>query len=90
MIGIGGVQIWFWSHSLGNLGGATHSIGLARAGADWIYAVRRVGDGESEVSPYDAMPRLSEFLGELGFASYRNLGCDQVLLVEGRTEIKTL
>jgi energy-coupling factor transporter ATP-binding protein EcfA2 len=67
---------------------ATHNMGLARAGADWIYAVRRLGDGESDVSPYEAVPRPSEFLGELGFASYRDLGFDQVLLVEGRSEIK--
>jgi predicted ATPase len=68
---------------------ATHSLGLAHAGADWVYSVRRHGEGESEVTPHEGTPRLPEFLGKLSFAGYRELGAAQVLLVEGRTEIKT-
>lgn len=69
---------------------ATHSIGLARAGAERIYSVRKLEGGKSDIHLYDATPRLSEFAGELSFSSYRELGVNQILLVEGRTDIKTI
>lgn len=69
---------------------ATHSYGLARATGDPIYTIRRVRDGESEVKPLGATTRLSEFLGEMGFSGYKELGFDKVLLVEGSTDVKTL
>jgi energy-coupling factor transporter ATP-binding protein EcfA2 len=69
---------------------ATHSIGLARAVAERIYSVRSIGDGVSEVRPYEATSNLPEFLGSLGFSSYQELGFDQVLLVEGVTEVQTI
>lgn len=68
---------------------ATHSIGLARAAADRIYSVRRLEAGVSEVRDLEGTPRLAEFLGEMSFSSYRELGFKKVLLVEGRTEVKT-
>jgi hypothetical protein len=68
---------------------ATHSIGLARA-AHSIYACRRIKQGESKMSLYERMPRLSEFLGELSFGGYRELGFDKVLLVEGLNDVTTL
>ncbi len=69
---------------------ATHSIGLARASADQVYSVQKNEAGESLVRPYEETPRLSEFLGELSFSGYRELGFDKVLLVEGPTEVKTI
>ncbi len=67
---------------------ATHSIGLARASADWLYAIRK-GPGERrEITPFAGIASLSEFLGELGFAGYRELGFDKLLLVEGPSDIK--
>lgn len=69
---------------------ATHSVGLAQAAADRVYSVRRLAEGESEVTSYESTPRLSQFLGELSFSSYKELGFDQVLLVEGRTDVKTI
>src|SRR6266446_6902772 len=69
---------------------ATHSIGLARASADHIYSVRRGGDSMSEITDYDSTSRLAEFLGELSFAGYKELGFDKILLVEGSTEVKTI
>ena len=69
---------------------ATHSVGLARAGADWVYSVRKIQEGESQVSEYESTPRLSEFLGELSFSEYKELGCNRVLLVEGATDVKTV
>jgi ABC-type cobalamin/Fe3+-siderophores transport system ATPase subunit len=68
----------------------THSIGLARAAADRIYSFRSVAEGESEVSELERTPRLSEFLGELSFSGYRELGFDRVLLVEGVTDVRTV
>jgi ABC-type cobalamin/Fe3+-siderophores transport system ATPase subunit len=69
---------------------ATHNIGLARSAADRIYAVQKIELGDSIVTAYEETPRLSEFLGELSYSNYRVLGFDKVLLVEGRTEVKTI
>lgn len=69
---------------------ATHNIGLARASADRIYALRKIKQGECEVTDFEGMRSLSEFLGELSYSGYRELGFDRVLLVEGPTEIKTV
>jgi len=68
----------------------THSIGLARVCGDRVYSVRKIVHGESEVSEYNDTPRLSEFLGELSFSGYKDAGFDKVLLVEGKTDVKTI
>ncbi len=69
---------------------ATHNIGLGRASADRIYALRKIAEGDCHVADFEGMPSLSEFLGELSFSGYRELGFDKVLLVEGSTEVKTM
>jgi hypothetical protein len=69
---------------------STHSIGLARAMADRVYAVKRIKQGESEVYPLEGVPRYSEFLGELSFNGYQELGFDKIVLVEGPTEVRTV
>ena len=69
---------------------ATHSMGLARAGGDWIYSIVRDATDTASVQPYEATPHLSEFLGELNFSGYRDLGSETILLVEGATDIKTV
>ena len=69
---------------------ATHSLGLAKGYSDRVYSVRKKTDGSSEVMDYDSMPRLSEFLGELSYSGYKELGFDKILLVEGPTEVKVL
>lgn len=69
---------------------STHNMGLARASAERVYAVRRLKQGESEIRSLEALPRLSDFVGELGFSGYKELGFDQLLLVEGATEVRTL
>jgi hypothetical protein len=69
---------------------STHNMGLARASAERVYAVRRLGQGESEINALEALPRLSDFVGELGFSGYKELGFDQLLLVEGATEVRTI
>lgn len=69
---------------------STHSVGLARSAADSIYAVRRIGDGNSAVHLLEGHPRLSELLGELNYSTQRDLGAEKVLLVEGPTEVKVV
>jgi ABC-type cobalamin/Fe3+-siderophores transport system ATPase subunit len=68
---------------------ATHSIGLARVAADRIYSVKKLEPGVSTVREFESTPHLAEFLGELSFSSYKELGFEKILLVEGRTEVKT-
>jgi ABC-type Mn2+/Zn2+ transport system ATPase subunit len=69
---------------------STHSLGLARSAADWIYSVVREPTGLSKVHPFDSTPRLSELLGELSFSGYQELGCNKLLLVEGPKDVKTV
>jgi hypothetical protein len=69
---------------------ATHSIGLARAGADRVYSVRRLSEGSSELRPLEGTTSLSEFLGELGYLGYREMGFDKILLVEGPNDLKAV
>jgi ABC-type cobalamin/Fe3+-siderophores transport system ATPase subunit len=69
---------------------ATHNLGLALAQADRTYSVQRIGQGRSAVHPYEETPRLPEFLGELSFAGYKELGFDKVVLVEGVTDLRAV
>lgn len=67
----------------------THSIGLARALATRIYSLRRAAEGQTEVRDFEATLRLAEFVGELGYSGYQDLGYDKILLVEGPTDVTT-
>jgi hypothetical protein len=69
---------------------STHSLGLARSAADRIYSVQKRRDGDSVVAPLERTPRPAELLGELSFSSQKELGFDQILLVEGSTEVKVV
>jgi energy-coupling factor transporter ATP-binding protein EcfA2 len=69
---------------------STHNYGLARAAGDRVYGVRRIAQGESEVYAIESMPRLSEFLGEMSFSGYRELGFEKILLVEGPSDVRTI
>jgi hypothetical protein len=40
--------------------------------------------------PYETVPHLSEFLGELSFGGYQEMGFDSILLVEGPSDVKTI
>jgi predicted ATPase len=67
---------------------ATHNVGLARSVAEEIYSVQKGQDG-TRVAPIDRTPELAELLGELNYEGYRSLGFQKLLLVEGRTDVKT-
>lgn len=69
---------------------ATHNYGLARAGADRIYLIQKSSNGERSVVVQEKIKSLSEFLGELGFSAYYDLGFDRVLLVEGPSELRVV
>ena len=68
---------------------ATHSIGLARATAERIYSFQRQADG-TRVKPFEQTPNYAEFLGEMSFSTFKELGYDRILLVEGVTDVKTI
>lgn len=68
---------------------ATHSIGLARTVGDRIYSLQRRGD-QIRCKPFEQTPDYAEFLGEMSFSSFKELGFDQILLVEGSHDIKTV
>jgi energy-coupling factor transporter ATP-binding protein EcfA2 len=68
---------------------ATHSVGLARSTADRIYSFQS-GSGQSLVKPFEQTPNYAEFVGEMSFSAFREMGCDQILLVEGVHDVKTV
>ena len=68
---------------------ASHSVGLARSVGDYIYTFRKEGDA-AVVKRFEQTPNYAEFLGEMSFSSFKEIGCDQVLFVEGVTEVKAI
>ncbi len=68
---------------------STHSMGLARSVAEHIYTVRKP-DAEALVKPYAATESFAEFLGEMSFSTFKDVGYEIVLGVEGPSEIPTL
>lgn len=68
---------------------ATHSIGLARTTASQIYSFQKK-DGRSFVKPFEQTPNYAEFMGELSFSTFKEMGCDHILLVEGVSDVKTI
>lgn len=76
-------------HSSGNLFFATHSVGLARSFADRVIAIHR-HDGRLDVREMEALKSYGEWLGELSFSTWNELGFEALLLVEGPTELRAL
>ena len=70
---------------------ATHSIGLARTVTPHIYSICRQKDGRgAQITPFAATKNFIEFLGEMSFSTFSDVGYDTVLCVEGPSEIITL
>jgi energy-coupling factor transporter ATP-binding protein EcfA2 len=68
---------------------ATHSIGLARSGAEHIYSVyKRNVASASKIKQFYALKNAGAFLGELSYSGSCDLGFSKLLLVEGPTDIK--
>lgn len=68
---------------------ATHSIGLARTTADRIYSFQNI-NGRTLVKPFEQTPNYAEFVGEMSFSAFKEMGCDRILLVEGVHDVKTV
>lgn len=68
---------------------ATHSIGLARSIAEKIYSFQKSNKG-CVVRPFEGMRNYAEFLGEMSFSAFKDMGFDRVLLVEGVNDVKTI
>lgn len=66
---------------------STHSIGLARSLAQPIFSVQR-DKGVVKVRPFEATPNYIEFVGELSFSAFKDLGHDRILLVEGVNDVR--
>jgi energy-coupling factor transporter ATP-binding protein EcfA2 len=66
---------------------STHSVGLARSVAPRIYSFQRGSRGPI-VKPFEATPNYVEFLGELSFSTFKEMGHDRLLLVEGVNDVK--
>lgn len=68
---------------------ATHSLGLARATADRVYSFQK-DIYRSIAKPFEQTPNFAEFVGEMSFSSFKEMGFDTILLVEGVTEVKAV
>ena len=68
---------------------ATHSLGLARASSDRVYSFQKDGY-RSFAKPFEQTPEFAEFVGEMSFSSFKEMGFDTILLVEGVTEVKAV
>ena len=68
---------------------ATHSVGLARATAERILTFQKE-ENASRVRPFETITNYSEFVGALSFSTFKELGHDTILLVEGVTEVKAV
>lgn len=77
------------SYASGGVLFTTHSLGLARSTAERILVVSRDAEGIGRVEEYNDHARLAQLAGELSFAGTPALGFDRILLVEGKTDVKT-
>lgn len=67
---------------------ATHSLGLARS-VENIFSILKV-DESIVIRPFGAVSNYSLLIGELSFSSYREIGANCILYVEGATDIRTM
>ena len=68
---------------------ATHSYGLARSNAELVYVATKLKQATT-LRPLERTPRLAEFLGEMSFAGYQELGFERLLLVEGPLDVRAV
>jgi len=70
----------------------SHSIGLARSTADKIYSlVRNNSTNKIKLLPFgtDYSPSLTSSISEMSYSQFVELGGNHILIVEGRTDIKS-
>ncbi len=74
----------------GTLIATTHSIGLARSCGDRIYSLtKQSNSAELRVFGSHYEPTIAQSISELGYSQFVEIGENNILLVEGRTDIKT-
>jgi len=66
---------------------ATHSIGLARSAAEHVYSFQKK-QGRAVVRPFEELRNYAEFAGEMSFSSFKDMGFNALLLVEGIKDVK--
>lgn len=70
----------------------SHSIGLARSTADKIYSlVKNPETKKTKLLPYGTnyTPSISNTISEMSYSQFVELGGNHILIVEGRTDIKS-
>ena len=69
---------------------SSHSVGLARSSAGWILSLTKSPDGTLRLEPFGQhySPSISQSINELGYSQFVEIGGNNLLLVEGRTDIK--
>jgi predicted ATPase len=67
----------------------THSVGLARSAAEDIFTCQKIY-GKTVIRAFEELQSPAEFLGEMSFSAFNDLGATGVLWVEGVTELKTI
>jgi hypothetical protein len=65
---------------------ATHSLGLARTVANNHYVVFKE-NSVATCRPWQRTPHITEFLGEMSYGAFRELGHNLVLCVEGPNDV---
>ena len=72
------------------LAATSHSVGLARSVADRVLTITRERDGARRCLPFGEhrTESLIQSIAELGYSQYAELGGNNLLLVEGRKDIK--
>jgi ABC-type cobalamin/Fe3+-siderophores transport system ATPase subunit len=68
---------------------STHSLGLARSVAEYIYVLQDNGSDKTCKALGDPKVPLATLAGELSFSSFKELGFNKIVLVEGPTDVGT-
>ena len=69
---------------------ASHSMGLART-AEHVYSITRdATETSSEIKSLPDTHSYAELLGEMSFSAYREIGFEQILGVEGVTDVRPI
>lgn len=69
---------------------SSHSVGLARSVADSIISLTRTPTGQTNLLPFGQHfePTIYQSINELGYSQFVEIGGNNILLVEGRTDVK--
>lgn len=68
----------------------SHSVGLARSVSENIVSITKLPTGAIKLAPFGQHyePTIAQSINELGYSQFVDIGGNNILLVEGRTDIK--